>query len=219
MIKLLGFRRTLILGIILAVNVILSCVYFLWAAPATQSLNNELNGLRSQISGLQTNIQNTKADMQFLRENIATYENYLAQGLFQEQDRFGMSRALEQIKTDARIQGFSFAVGNISELENIDAQTAGKRLLHSRVTIDNVSSPIDINFFDMLALIERQFPTHARIHSFKLGRVGALTPEILAQVGQGPFSLISAEVVFDWLSLGDLQQPDPAANPVTPGGF
>lgn len=218
MIKLLGFRRTLILGIMLAINAVLAAVYFMWAAPETQGLNQQLNGLRAQISTLQTNIQNTKADMKFLQENITTYEQYIASGFFQEQDRFGMSRALEEIKTGARIQGFSFSVGDISEIQNPDAQAAEKRLLHSRVSIDNISAVTDINFFDLLTQIENNFPTHARVQSFELSRSGELTQDMLNQVAAGPFSLISGQVVFDWLSLGRPATPATGA-PVTPGGF
>jgi hypothetical protein len=218
MIKLLGFRRTLILGIMLAVNTVLATIYFLWASPETALLNTQLNGLRGEISTLQTNIQNTKKDLEMLQSNLGTYENYLAQGFFQEQDRFGMSRALEDIKTRAGIQGFSFSVGDIAEVRNMDALAAEKRLLHSRVSIDRVSAALDVNFFDMLSLIESEFPTHARIHSFELARAGSVTPESLKRLTEGPYSTINAKVVFDWLSLGQPLPPGSAV-PGAPGRF
>lgn len=217
MIKLLGFKRTLILGILLGVNGILLLAYMLWASPQTQMLDGQLNGLRAQISTLQTNIQNTKTDLEMLQNNIGTYEQYVARGFFQEQDRFGMSRALEDIKTEARIQGFSFAVGDIREISNNDARQAGKRLLHSRVSIDRISAPLDINFFDLISLIETTYPIHARIHAFELTRAAAVTPETLQKISREPFTLITGQLTFDWLSLSDIPQATGAAPP--PGGF
>ena len=218
MIKLLGFRRTLILGILLAINVLFAAAYFLWSSPQTAQLNTQLLGLRSEISTLQTGIQNTKTDMQVLEENLPFYDTLLKSGFVQEQDRFGMSRALEDIKLKANIQGFSFSVGDIRELQNADAQLAGKRLLHSRVEIDRITTVTDVNLFDLMTLIEKEFPIHARIHQFTLSRVGTLSQEVLTRISEGPFALLNAKITFDWFSLGEVPQ-DTGVAPVAPGGF
>lgn len=218
MIKLLGFKRTLILGILLGINALLAVIYLLWASPQTDVLNNQLNGLRSEISKLQTGIQNTKADMRMLEENLPTYDRLLKGGFMQDQDRFVMSRSLEEIKTKAHVQGFSFSVGDIREIANADAQLAGKRLLHSRVQVSNISSPLDINVFDLARLIESYYPVHARINSFKISREGQITQEKINRMLEGPVSTISAEMVFDWFSLSDIPQ-NSKTPPGVPGGF
>ena len=216
MIKLLGFRRTLILGIMLAINVLFGLVYMFWASPQTSMLNSQLMGLRSEISNLQTGIQNTKTDMQMLEENLPTYDKLIKDGFMQEQDRFVMSRALEDIKAKSHIQGFSFSVGDIREIANTDAQLAGKRLLHSRVSINSISSPLDINVYDMIRLIENEYPVHSRINSFKISRTGALDQEVINRMAGEPVSMIMSELVFDWFSLSDIPQTTP---PGVPGGM
>ncbi len=217
MIKLLGFKRTLILGVMLGLNALLGAIYMLWASPQTEMLNNQLMGLRSEISNLQTGIQTTKSDMQMLEENLPTYDSLIKRGFMQEQDRFVMSRALEDIKVKSHVQGFSFSVGDIREITNADAQMANKRLLHSRVKVGNISSPLDINVYDMIRLIETEYPALARINSFTIKREGALTPERIATMATGPVSLVSSELVFDWFSLSDI--PQNTNTPGVPGGM
>lgn len=216
MIKLLGFKRTLILGILLGVNALLGVIYLLWASPQTAALNTQLMGLRSEISNLQTGIQNTKTDMQMLEQNLPTYDMLIKKGFMQEQDRFVMSRALEDIKAKSHVQGFSFSVGDIREITNADAQLAGKRLLHSRVQLNSISSPLDINVFDMVRLIETEYPVHARISSFKISREGALNQERIDAMVEAPVSLVASELVFDWFSMSDIPQ---AVTPGVPGGM
>lgn len=218
MIKLLGFKRTLILGILLGVNALFGVMYLLWASPQTETLNTQLMGLRSEISRLQTNIQNTKADMQMLKENLPTYDLLLKAGFMQEQDRFVMSRALEDIKANAHVQGFSFSVGDIREITNADAELAGKRLLHSRIDVSAISSPLDINVFDMLRLIENAYPAHARIHSFKISRAGQITQDTINRMTEAPVSMISSQLTFDWFSLGEMPQ-NAGVPPGVPGGM
>lgn len=218
MIKLLGFKRTLILGIMLGINAILGLVYVLWASPQTEGLNSRLMGLRSEISNLQTGIQTTKSDMQMLEENLPTYDVLIKNGFMQEQDRFVMSRALENIKEKSHVQGFSFSVGDIREIANADAQLAGKRLLHSRIVVSRISSPLDVNVYDMMRLIEADYPTHARIHAFKIRQESSVTQENLSKMAVEPVSLVNAEVTFDWFSLSDIPQ-DANAPLGVPGGM
>lgn len=216
MIKLLGFKRTLILGVMLGINVLFGLIYMFWASPQTAMLNSQLMGLRSEISNLQTGIQNTKTDMQMLEQNLPTYDALVKNGFMQDQDRFVMSRALEDIKAKSHVQGFSFSVGDIREIANADAQLAGKRLLHSRVNVTSISSPLDINVYDMARLIETDYPVHARIHSFKINREGTLNQEKINSMAQAPVSLVRAEMVFDWFSLANIPQ---AVAPGVPGGM
>lgn len=210
MIKLLGFRRTLTLGLLLGINAILLATYFLWAQPQASDLEGQIAGLRAQLAGLQTNIQNTKSDMKMLQENLPVFDELKRRGFMQEQDRFVLSRAMEDIKTKAGIRGFSFSVGDIDVIDNPDAMAANKRLLHSRVTINNVSSLLDVNFFDLMELIETDYPVQARINSFSIGRSAELKSEDLDKLKNGPLSLVTAELTFDWFSLGAAVMPDVA---------
>lgn len=218
MIKLLGFKRTLLLGIMLGINALLGLIYMFWASPQTEALNNQLMGLRSEISKLQTGIQTTKSDMQMLEENLPTYDVLVKKGFMQEQDRFVMSRALETIKEKSHVQGFSFSVGDIREIANADAQLAGKRLLHSRVTVSRIASPLDINVYDMLRLIETEYPMQVRIHSFAIKRDGQLAADRMLKLVSEPISFVTSDVVFDWFSLSDIPQ-NANTPPGVPGGM
>ena len=204
MIKLLGFRRTLTLAILLGINAILLAAYFLWAQPQATDLEGQIAGLRAQLSSLQTNIQNTKSDMKMLQENLPLFDELKRRGFMQEQDRFVLSRAMEDIKTKAAIRGFSFSVGDIDVIDNQDAMAANKRLLHSRVSISNISSLLDVNFFDLMALIESDYPVQARINSFDISRSTELKSSDLEKLKSGPVSMVTANLTFDWFSLGSI---------------
>lgn len=211
MIKLLGFKRALFLAIFLAINVAIAGLYVLVVEPMRSEADTALNAIKAENSTLQGNIQSVKAEMQTLRESMPKYEAFRTRGFYLPQDRFEVGRYLEDLKKNSGVTSFSFDIGNLVDIPSADAAAVQKRIIDSRLKIDQVSAPLDVPFFDLLQAIDETFPMHTRIQSFELRRMGKVDAAMLDSIRQGKGSAISASVTFDWITMVDLPPATPPA--------
>lgn len=215
MMQLLGFKRAVLLGVLFGVNLLIIASLFLFIMPMKEEADMRLTSAKSEISRLQSGIQNIKAELQSLKETMPQYDALSAKGFFLNQDRFYVSRTLEEMKGRSQLFGFSFVIDNIRDVPSTDATAANRRLVASRIQIDKVSSLFDTGFFDFMNIIETSFPAHVRIQSFQLKKPMKINEDILKRVSAGPTTLIDASITMDWLSMVEIPPlPVPSA-----GGF
>ena len=219
MIKLLGIRRSLMIGILLAMNLALAGVFAGWVMPMKMDAETQLQMRKNEVSSLQGRIQNIKMELQAMQENLPRYEALRARGFFSGQDRFDISRLLEANKEKSGVMGFSFVIGDLQTLQNTDAATAQRNLVNSRIKIDKVASLLDVGLFDLITVLENDYPSHVRIHSFNLRRAGQIDEAALRNLSQRQTSLITADLTFDWLTLAPLPTVDTSAGLPGAGGF
>lgn len=217
MIKLLGLKRAMLLGILLAINILLGVAFATWAMPAKAEAEADLNRVKGEISGLQGKINTIKEDLRVLQADLPRYEALLARGFVQPQDRFVIGRSLEEVKNRTSLMGFSFSVGDIVTVPSNDAKLAGKRLISSRISISKVASLLDAHFFDFIQLLETDYPPHARINKFDIKKQTTVNAQMLQGLGQAPKSLIDANLEVDWLTLDEIPQTPAGTMPGMPG--
>ncbi|MDE1151904.1 MAG: hypothetical protein PW788_05135 [Micavibrio sp.] len=218
MIKLIGIKRIIVLAILLGINVAIAIAYFLIFEPMRSETEEKLNGITTEISTLQGKIQNTKQDLIDYKINLPKFKQLKGMGFMSAQDRFQLSRDLNDVRTGAGVAGFSFRVDDIKKIENADATAAQMQLINSHISVDNVSSVLDINFYDFLDKMEINFPAHLRINDFTIERKDPVNADTLRKIAaQQPVSLISAKASFDWLTMIPVPPVDPN-NPNAPRG-
>lgn len=217
MIKLLGPKRALMLGIMLLVNLLLAAACFGWFLPREMEAQSQLSAINGEVNGLQGKIDNIKSDMDAFKRDLPIYQDLQSKGFISSQDRFRISSKIEALKPSADLIGFSYTIGDVQTVRSTDAATAGKRLIDSQIKIDKISALLDVNFFKMLQQIEDSFPPHARIGGFELKREGRLDQAKLDRIAQSPYSLINGSVSVDLLSLDDIPVVPKGQVPGTPG--
>jgi len=219
MIKLIGIKRIIVLAILLGINVAIAIAYFLVFEPMRSDTEEKLNGISSEISTLQGKIQSTKQDLADYQTNLPKFKQLKTSGFMSTQDRFQLSRDLNDVRTSAGVAGFSFRVDDIKKIDNTDAKTADMQLINSHINVDNVSSVLDINFYDFLDKMESNFPAHLRVSEFSIERKDPVSGPTLQRIAaQQPVSLISAKAGFDWLTMIPLPPPADTNNPNAPRG-
>lgn len=210
MIELLGFKRAVLLGVLLLVNAIIGAAFFFMIMPMKEEADRNLASTRSEISRLQNDIQNIKLEMQSLKDTMPQYDALAARGFFLDQDRFYVTRTLEEMKNLSQLSGFAFSIEDLREVKSPEAQKAKKRLIASRIKIDRVISLLDTGFFDFMNVIETSFPAHARIKSFDVKRTGEVNDSVIKRIAEVPgTSLVNASLVMDWLTMVDPLPPPP----------
>jgi hypothetical protein len=208
MIELLGPKRAVLLAALIIVNLLVAGAYFGVILPMKEEADSRLTSTKNEISRLQTEIQNIKAELQSLKEAMPRYEALEDKGFFLGQDRFFLSRALQDIKNRSQLRGFAFAIQDIREVPSNDAMAANRRLVASKITINQVSSLLDTAFFDFMNIIESYFPSHARIASFSVSKSGDVDSQALERIAKDPgASLVNASLTMDWLTMTDIPPP------------
>lgn len=214
MIKLIGIRRILILAALLGINIVVALAYFVMIEPMRTDAQGKLNGINDEISTLQGKIQSTQQDLADYKANLPKFKELQSKGFMSNQDRFDLSKNLDRVRDSAGIAKFAFDVHDIEHPQNTDAKTAKMQLLKSQIDINRVESVLDINFYDFLDKMERDFPQQVLIDSFEIKRGKPVDPETLQKIAaRQPVELITAHAVFDWYTM--VPMPDPA-NPNAP---
>jgi len=213
-VKLIGKRRAITLGILLVANVAIATLYFMALLPMHQRVSGELASAQGEITSLQQKIQGVKQELDDYKKNLPVFQGLKNTGFFSSQDRFQLARELEKIReATPSVKGFTFAVSEIEEIPNEAVVAAEMRAIVSRIKLENVQALLDKDFYDLLDSMLKNFPAHIRLSSFTVTRTdGSLNEETLERIVDGEeVSLISAEAEFDWVTLiVNTAQPDAA---------
>jgi hypothetical protein len=223
MMKLIGARRVFILLAFFALNALIVSSYFLALQPLQSEAATQLTAVKGQVSELQGKIRNIKQDLIDYKDNEPKYQKLKAQGFFQTQDRFQISKILEAMRQSHNLQGFSFSIDNINYINNADADAIQHRLIHSQVSLKKVQSSFDNNVYDFAQSLAEAFPTHTHLQKIEVLQTTAINEPNLQRVAGGEkVGFVEANIVFDWLTLVPKPEQAPvvdAAGAVPAGGF
>lgn len=215
--KLIGIKRLILLAILAGINAAIAAAYFLWIGPMLSDAQNSLSAVTSEISQLQGKIQNTKAELADYKENLPKYEALKTRGFMSGQDRFQISRDLDAVRQSAELGGFSFNISDLRTLPNDEATAAQLKVLNSRITLDQVGSMMDKNFYDFAERMGTSFPAHVRLQKLEIKRslpLNNATMRRIAQLENVP--LLTASTIFDWMTVVPLAPPADPNNPNAP---
>jgi len=215
MIKLIGFKRTIFMACLLAINLSVLGIYFLSIGPMLDSVTSQRDAVNGQINELRGKIASIKKDMAYVKDNLPQYNELKDKGFFLNQDRFTISRAMEDLRVKAGITSFSFAIGDVKDIPNADADAINYKLIASRIKVDNIASPLDANIYIMAQDIAQVFPYFVRLQDMNVTRKAEVTEATLQDIVNGkPVSFVNADIEFDWITM----VPKPAASTTTQAG-
>lgn len=203
-VKLIGRKRAIVLGVMLAVNAALAAVYFLLVMPAQAGAAERLAAVGGQIASLQQNIQSVKQEVEDYHHNLPGYLKLKDSGFFLPQDRFQVVRDLERIKDEAGATAtFSFVISEVQKLTNAEADAANMQLILSQIKLEKINALLDSDFYDLTTTVLSKFPQHLRLAKFTIKRtVPSVGEEVLKKVIDGEeVSLVAAEVDFQWVTI------------------
>ncbi len=211
--KLIGIKRALILAILLAINLAVAGLYFFVIEPMRSNATVQLSSIEGEISGLQSKIQNVKRELDDFKQNLPRYEQLNKVGFFNNQDRFELMRHLDAVKTESGLVGFPFDVTEVRELPSTDAAASQSRLVYSRISLKDLPTMVDIDFFRFVDVMMGTFPAHIRLNTFSIKRVPNLDTAFLTQVRkQEKISAIDAQATFDWMTIVPAPKENQPAN-------
>ncbi len=200
--KLIGGKRLTQLAVLGGLNVCLLAGWLLWAMPLKEETQTELSGIEGQIGNLRASILNVKDEMKFFQENQANYETMKTSGFFMPQDRFVISRQLEDMRRVFRIIGFSYVIGDNEAVPNTDAQGSKSKLINSRIKFTNMNLYIDTDIYAFLNALNGFLPGYARINDVEIRRTNEFSNDSLQKImDRLPVGLLEATVTVDLMTM------------------
>jgi hypothetical protein len=224
-VKLIGLKRTVLLGLAVGINILVLGIYFFVMDPMLEEARTEQSGVDGQISDLRGKITSIKQDIASLKENLPKYEALKADGFFSDQDRFIISRMLDSMRRKTNLSGFNYSVDEIQEVPNQEAANIRLKLMNSRISIQNIVSLFDNDVYIFMQGLPQSFPAHTRIKSFEMNRTAdEIREPDLKRIAEGkPVTFVSTNVIFEWMTLAEKPEDTSAAKPASgrpaPGGF
>jgi hypothetical protein len=218
MIKLIGFKRILLLACLVALNLSVLGVYFFSIGSMLDEATSQRDTVNGQISALHGKITSIKQDMAFVNDNMPKFNDMKDKGFFLNQDRFTINRIMNDLQTRTGISSFSFNVSDEKEIPNADAEAISYKLIDSHIKVDKIISPLDINIYMLAQEMPHAFPSYARIQNMNITRTGEVTEASLKDIIDGkPVNFVNADIEFDWITM--VPKPEGAAAGSAPAGF
>lgn len=216
-VKTVGLKRLFVLAVLLALNIVLASIYFMVVDPMLQDARQRQSTLGSEISDLNSKIATAKQEIAFLKENLDSYRVLEERGFFTEQDRFMIGRLIDETGRKAGLSQFNYSIDELKKIDNEDAKKIDHQLVSSRITVKSINASLDNGVYALMQDIGSAFPEHTRINKFEIKRARLLDDQALKDIASGNASagLITAEVVFEWMSLVSNAPP---VNPNAPAG-
>ncbi|MBU0800865.1 MAG: hypothetical protein KKA05_07645, partial [Alphaproteobacteria bacterium] len=103
MIKVIGTRRILILGVLIAVNAAMAAGIYGYLIPQNEKIERDLRGVKGNISTKRAETDRLKTEYQQIQEQKVAFENLKDSGFMGHQDRFVVRERMEAIQAYSRV--------------------------------------------------------------------------------------------------------------------
>jgi len=201
LISIIGYKRLIILGVLVGVNAVLAGILYGYLQPSNMQLDSQLSGLVSTISSRQTETEKLRQDYTLVVEQKAGFEQLQAQGFMSDQNRLSFRRRVAEIQQYTGVLEAAYDIDAGQAEANADAQTAKHSVLVSAVKM-SINSMDDVDFFNFLFWIENGFPGQTMIDKVTLQRDTDVTEDVLKSISiSGPVALTKGEIEFKWRTL------------------
>ena len=214
MIGVLGFKRVLLLAVLVAMNGVLAAGTYMYLIPENDTKERELRGLRGQVSTLRSDISRMQVEFEQLEQQKEEFERLAADGFFKLQGRRQAENIFSEIQKSS---GVTKAIASIDAgviEDNPEAQKAAHKILRSPIEI-RLEAIDDVNIFKYLYLVEHYFPGHITVEDIRLERTADVTGTVLRAIATGKNPpLVQADVEMVWRTMipeasviGEEEQP------------
>lgn len=201
MIKVIGFRRLLVIGVLIALNVLFAAALYQYLLPQLKQTERKLNSTRSQVSGIQADIERMQIEFEQLDEQQAFFDLLKEDDFFSRQARRDAEEVFLKAETDSGVITSFVNVRSGTLVENEEAGKAEHVMLESPVEI-RLEALEDRDIYEYVYILEKLFPGHLSINSMFLERTANLNDTILRGIasGQNP-ALIKASINMTWRTM------------------
>ncbi|MCB1556587.1 MAG: hypothetical protein KDJ15_04650 [Alphaproteobacteria bacterium] len=211
MINLIGIRRLILIGVLVAVNVCLALAVFWYLVPDNERLDRQVRSVKGQVSGKRVEVDQMRIEFDQIQDKRAYFNALKEAGLLDPQDlysRIWMERRIGEMQEIARLRSAEVQISAPEILDNPFTRESNYGLVDTRVTV-KVDAVKDTEIYNFLYWMENGFPGHASIVEMALDRKNDISDVTLRQIGTGtPVTMMTGQVVFSWKTLAPQEKED-----------
>jgi len=201
MVKVLGFRRIVILLALIAINAILGAVAYMHFIPQKDIKERELRGVRGQVSTLRTDISNLEIEFEQLDEQREEFEMLKKDGFFDGQSRRKAELIFQKIQKSSGVVSAVASVSAGAFEENEEAKKANHKILNSPIVV-RIEAVNDLDIYRYIYLVNEFFPGHVGIDTIKIRREADVSGTVLRGIASGKNPpLVTADLRLAWRTM------------------
>jgi hypothetical protein len=201
MLKILGRKRIILLGVLVALSVLFGGAWTQMLAPGREEVERNLSSANSALESKREDIRKLKKEYVLLQNQISQYEKVKRSGFFNDQNRVLAQETLDNFRATSGVLKANYSVLAGEEVKDDRAAGINYMVIKSPVEI-SIESIDDGDFYNFLKLVLEQFPGRANLEKLDVKKDGAITQEALKDIGIGkPVPLIKANIKYNWFSM------------------
>ena len=201
MIDIIGMKRILTIGIIIAMAFVLSASAYFFMTPNIQTINNEYSSVSSQASTKRGEVLSLRQEFTELQGTIRDFRLLEEEGFFINQNRLEASEIVENFRDIVGLNKARLEIDPGEILENQKAQEAGHVFLQSKLNL-SLEAQDDLEIFAFLKLMQDRFPGQLLIEEMNIMKTRDIDEVVLRQIGTGtPVTLMQADLVYNWITI------------------
>lgn len=201
MIKVIGAKRVVILGVLVVLNAATAALTYLYMVPEADASEKRLRTLRGENQTTSADIERMQIEFEQLDQQQDKFDALKADGFFKAQIRSVAKKLFKDIQDESRVVSAVASVRPGSIEENEEAKKSNYKVLVSPVDIQ-IQAFDDGDVYNYLYILEQKFPGHLAIDKISMQRATDISGPVLRAIatGQNPV-LINANVKFSWRTM------------------
>lgn len=205
MIKNVGLSRVIIVGFLLALNVLLGAGAYFYLAPMAQKKEVELRSAKGLVQSRYSEIMTLREDFALLEDRLTEFSELELSGFFDNQNKVFADSKGKEFAVKSNVTG-TFTVKAAEEVVDSRAEEAGHVLLKSPVeVILGGEDDVDVMYF--IKLMQKQFPGIVEFEHIELKRVQDIDASVLRQIGSGGSAkLVEADIMMNWITMPNKEE-------------
>lgn len=201
MIRVVGFKRIVLLLVLAAVNVLFAAAIYGYIIPENVTSEGKLQTLQRQIATKQSDIERMQIEFEQLDKQQGQFDVLKEDGFFIAQDRTMAREALNQIQDQARVISAVASIDPGVLDNNEEAQKANHKILVSPIEIE-IKAFDDGDVYSYIDIMEKTFPGHVSIDSIEIRRTRDVSAAVLRAIATGANpELVSAKLALSWRTM------------------
>lgn len=201
MIKVVGARRLVIWGVLVAINAFLGASTYAYLYPHNEKLERDFRKTRGDIATRQNETERLRTEYKLILEQKTQYENLKDTGFLGPQDRVVARERMEAIQSYSHVLLADYNIKPVRIVENTEAARSDQVILESDISAQ-VDAIDDTDVFSFLYWLRNGFPGHITIESLELSREKDVNDVTLRQIGTGePLVMVKGKMDFVWRTM------------------
>ncbi len=198
MIQVIGFKRLIILFILISINIILGVGVYLYMIPQSVKDERQLRNLRMQTNVVSADIDRMQIEFEQLDRQRDSFNALKDDGFFSTQARSDAKELFSYIQEESKVISAVVSLKSGVILNYPEAKKANHSVLMSPVEVE-INAFDDASVYRYMDIALKTFPGHLSFDSINIQRMRDVSSPVLRAIAAGANpALVKASLKMSW---------------------